>query len=205
MDYHRGDYSQALQWNSAYLSDYPDGPSQGLMRETRGELLYHADILEEATLYLEPVAAKGDEASLKAMSMLADIHRRLKNPQKEAATLEEIIACQAKVTSPIIERALYARAIQLIAANDNPRAVTLLHEMIDTYPESSYKNWARYHLAIIAHASAEHAEARSLLTSVMSDSTDSVLINTASSYLKEMDLTANVDEFNQLKNRFGGN
>ena len=205
MDYSQGDYSQALQWNSAYLLGYPDGPFEGLMRETRGELLYHANLLEEATLYLEPIAAKGDETSLKAMSMLADIHRRLKHPQKEASTLEEIIAFQSKATSPIIERALYARAKQLIAAKDNPRAETLLHEMIDTYPESSYKNWARYHLATIAHAADKHAEARSLLTSVMSDSTDSVLINMASSYLKEMDLVANVDEFNQLKNRFGGN
>ena len=77
--------------------------------------------------------------------------------------------------------------------------------MIDTYPESSYTNWARYHLATIAHASDKPARAHKLLTSVMQNCTDSVLFNTASSYLKEMDLKTSVDEFNKLKNRFGGN
>jgi TolA-binding protein len=205
MDYHLGNYHQALQWNSAYLVGYPDGPAAGLMRETRGELLYHMNILEEAAVYLEPIAAKGDEKSLKALSMLAGIHRRLENPQKERDTLEKIIAYHGLVTSPIIERALYARAKQLIATKDNPRAETLLHEMIVTYPESSYKDWARYHLATIAHASDKPAEARTLLTSVIRNSTDSVLLNTASSYLKEMDLVTSLDEFNNLKNRFGGN
>jgi len=205
MDYHQGDYSLALQWNSAYLDAYPNGPSQGLMRETRGELLYHMDILEEAILYLEPITGKRDEKALKALSMLADIHRRQGNSREETATLEQIIAFHEQATSPIIERALYTRAKQLITTKDYARAQTLLSEMIDTYPDSSYTNWARYHLAIIAHASDKPAQAKKLLTSVMQNSTDSVLLNTASSYLKEMDLTASVAEFNKLKNRFGGN
>jgi len=205
IDYSLGDYSQALHWNSAYLDGYPDGPAQGLMRETRGELLYYMNILEEAIVYLEPIAAQGSEKSLEALSMLADIHRRLKHHNKEIETLEEIIAFHGQTTSPIIEKALYARAKQLIAAGDNSRAETLLHEMIKTYPESSYKNWARYHLAIIAYASDDPAKARTLLKSIADTSTDSILINTVSSYLKEMDLITSVDEFNKLKNRFGGN
>ena len=205
MDYHMGDYSHALQWNSAYLKDYPKGPDQGMMRETRGELLYHMNILEEAILYLDPITGKGDEKSLTALSLLADIHRRLGNPEKRIEVLEKIIAFHGKTTSPIIEMALYLRAKQLAATKGNKRAEALLSDMLGTYPHSSYKNWAQYHLAKIAHFFDNPARARTLLTSVIQDSTDSVLINTASSYLKEMDLLTSVEEFNKRKNRFGGN
>ena len=44
-----------------------------------------------------------------------------------------------------------------------------------------------------------------MLAEVIQDSTDSILLNTASSFLKELDVKNDIAEFNKLKNRFGGN
>ncbi|HHO75130.1 MAG TPA: tetratricopeptide repeat protein [Deltaproteobacteria bacterium] len=205
MDYQSGDYASALMWNSLYLKDYPRGVAAGDMKQTRGRLLYFMNKPEEAVVFLEPVSEKEDENALDAMSMLADIYKKLHRKPEEIRTLERIIALNKLKTSPIIALALYTRARQLISDDDLDRAGSLLQELSDTYPQSKYKNWALYHLATIAHTQDNHTKARDILAEVVQDSTDSILINTATTYLKEMDLYNDIAEFNKLKNRFGGN
>lgn len=205
MDYNQANYTDALRWNSAYLKDYPQGTDAGLMRQTRGELLYYMNILEEAEVYLEPISNKNDQEALTALSMLTDIYRRLNNKEKETASLDKIIAFHDKMSSPVIEQALYSRAKEYMDNGENSRAQKLLTEMIEAYPQSSYKDWAVYHLARIAGFQNRQTEAKKLLSGVLQTSTDTVLINAASTYMKELDLRTSVDEFNKLKNRFGEN
>ncbi|MBN2298465.1 MAG: tetratricopeptide repeat protein [Deltaproteobacteria bacterium] len=205
MDYQQGEYPLALKWNSLYLKDYPQGMDAQTMKDTRGELLFFINDLEEAVVFLEPLADRGDEKALSSLSMLADIYRRLNQTPDEVRALERIIDLRKKMNSPVIAQALYTRARQLIALNELDRASELLHEVIETYPQSAYKNWALYHLATIAHSLEKHTEARDILADVIRDSTDSILLNTASTYLKELDVNNDVAEFNKLKNRFGGN
>jgi TolA-binding protein len=204
MDYQNGYYSGALQWNTAYLEAYPQGADAELMRETRGELLYYLNTHEEEVVYLSPLGAEDDEKALVALSMLTDIYKRLDMKQKEVEALEKIISFNREMTSPIIEQALYTRARQLGNTYESSRAQNLFQELLNTYPQSSYRHWALYHLAIIAHSLKKEGESRKLLADVIQGSTDSVLLNAATTYLKELDLIADVHEFNKLKNRFKG-
>ncbi len=205
MDYRQADYAGALLWNTRYLESYPEGAEAASMRDTRGELLYHMNALEEAIGYLEPLTSRGDDTSLVALAMLADIYKRLGRTDKEIATLEEIIAAGATTVSPIVEQALYSRAKQLIASGDLRQAEELLDEMIAAYPQSPYRYWALYHLAQIGQSLGDAGGARTLLAEVIQGTTDTVLLNAAITSQKELDLHADINDYNMLKNRFGGN
>lgn len=205
MDYQAGEYPSALKWNSLYLEHYPKGTDAKLMEETRGELLYFMNDLEEAVTFLEPFTGMDNAKALSSLSMLADIYARLNKKPDEVRVLEKIISLKEKMVSPVIAQAIYSRARQLIDMKELDRAVVLLQELVDAYPRSVYKNWALYHLATISHARNDDTGARDMLAEVIQDSTDSILLNTASSFLKELDVKNDIAEFNKLKNRFGGN
>jgi tetratricopeptide (TPR) repeat protein len=202
IDHARGDYAGALKWNTRYLESYPRGKNASVMRENRGPLLYYTSNLEEAISYLEQITDKGDEKALTALSMLADAHEKLGDPDRTIATLEKIIGFPEAVRSPVIEKALYVRAIRLKETSETARSQDLFARLLDQYPQSAYRDWALYHLAEISRARGDTGEAARLLDTVIQRSTDKVLHELAMSLQGELGLAKDLREFSNLKDRF---
>lgn len=204
IDHARGDYANALKWNTRYLESFPKGKEVAAMEENRGQLLYYTNRIREAIPYLEQAGGKGDEGALVALSMLADAHKKLGDPSREAESMEKIIGFSGTMKSPVIEKALYTRATQLKGLSETARAQELYQRMLALYPQSVYRDWALYHLAEISHARGETAEATKLLNTVIQRSTDKILHELALSYLGELGLGKDLTEFQNLKDRLKG-
>lgn len=204
IDYERGDYANALSWNTRYLESFPGGKESKLMEEHRGPLLYYMNRYAQAVPYLELASGKNDESALTALSMLVDAHGKLGNASKRTEVLERIIALAGTRNSPVIEKALYARSTQLKEAAETGQAQQLFERLLDLYPQTGFRDWTLFHLAEIYHAEGKTREAVQNLNTVIQRSTDPVLHELASSYLGELELGEDLSEFRRLKNTFGG-
>jgi tetratricopeptide (TPR) repeat protein len=203
LDYNHGLYTEALVWNTRYLESFPGGPEAALMEQARGRMLYFLGRFTEAVPYLEKTASGGNsQASLEALSMLADAHARLGDSSREAETLERIIALSESVQSPLIEKAIYVRASRFKEQDELLRARKLFEMLLKKYPDSAYRDWAAFHLAEILHGQGEHGAASKHLEAVIGRSTDMVLHELALGYLGQIELGTELGEFRKLKDRF---
>ncbi|MGC9324321.1 MAG: tetratricopeptide repeat protein [Desulfomonilia bacterium] len=203
IDYDSGDLSQALAWNTLYIERFPKGGDARSMREHRGEILYLLGRDQEAIEYLEEFAHGEGDRALSAKHMLADIYRNLSRPREEAAVLDSILSLSNTHHSPIIEKSLFLRANQLRRTGEDERAITLYHELLASYPESTYRHWALYHLAQINIHKEHHLEAKDILDTILSQSDDTILLSAATSLANELDLKDDIHVYTTLKNRFG--
>lgn len=204
IDARRTQFEEALIWNTLYLSTYPNGRDVQIMRDRRGEVLYMMGNLKEAIPYLEASASSNSPLALNSLDYLSDAYRRLGLIQQEQQALDRIISLHPNRVSPIIERALYRRANQLKAAGDLTGARNLYKTLLDAYPRSVHAHWTMYHLAQIAYAMDDQAEAASLITNVMNLSKDPILIAAARATSGEMELRKELRGLDAFKGRMGG-
>jgi tetratricopeptide (TPR) repeat protein len=203
-DLKMGNYQDALTWDTMYLSSYPDGEGAQLMRDKQGEVLYLLGRLNDAVPYLEASTGRGDPSTLTLLSYLSDTYRRLSMRDKEEEILEKIISFHPKITSPVIEEALYLRANQLKHESELERARFLYQELLNTYPRSLHAYWAMYHQAQIVSALGDFTEAKGLLTNVIRLSNDQILISAARVASNEMDLKRDLNGYGFLKEQSKG-
>jgi TolA-binding protein len=117
--------------------------------------------------------------------------------------LDRIISFSASVKSPIIEKSLYLRATQLKEASDFSRSKELYAKLLGAYPQSSYRDWAWYHLAEVSPGEGRDEEARKYLDAVIQRSADAPLKSLATNDLSGISLGPDVDEYDRLINQFG--
>jgi tetratricopeptide (TPR) repeat protein len=204
IDTKRGDYVEALKWNTMYLNAYPKGKDAELMKEKQGEILYLMGRLKEALPYLEASAAKGGEQSLTFLSYLADTYRGLGMEAKQIQTLDRIISYRGSFTSPAIEEALYLRAHQLKRSGELLKAKSLYQELLSAYPGSKHAYWAMYYTANIETALGNYPEAKGLLTNVTRLSKDPILLSAARVAANDMYLKKDLEDYGLLKGNLKG-
>ncbi len=204
IDYQRGDHTRALEWNTRYLREFPQGRDAWKMQAIRGELLYYSNRFAEALPCLEKAVNQGGKRTPFDLSLLADTYARLGNHAQQAATLDKLLAYGAgQANVSIIEKALYMRATQLKEASDLTRAKELYKKLLNSYPASSYRDWALYHLAEVYHAEGNDQEAARLVNIIIEKSSDKTMRALAANYLGEMSLGNEVSEYTRLINQFG--
>jgi tetratricopeptide (TPR) repeat protein len=202
VDYQRGDYAKALQWNDKYLLEHPQGKDTQRALDMKGELFYYTNRFAEAVPFLEKSGNAGGPRAAYDLFLLADSYGRLGDTAREALALDRVIASPG--TSPSAEKALYLRANLYKDSGNAASATELYRKLLDTYPQTAYREWAQFHLAE-AYAKAGNAdEATRLLNSVIQRSKDITLRNLAVNFLNEMTLGTDVDEYTRLLSRFGG-
>lgn len=205
IDYQRGDYTHALEWNTRYLQEFPQGRDAWKMQAIRGELLYYTNRFAEALPYLERAVDQGGKRAPLDLSLLADTYARLGDPAKQAATLDKLLAYGGDTSHvSIMEKALYMRATQLKEGSDPARAKELYKKLLSSYPGSPYRDWALYHLAEVYHSEGNDQEATRLINTIIQKSQDKTMRTLAANYLGEMSLGNEVSEYSRLVNQFGG-
>ena len=204
IDLSQGNLNQAIKWNSLYLKNYPDGAQAAKMRFERGNLLYRLGQLEEAAQFIEPFTKGQDEYSLQNLEKLADIYRRLDDKDRESAVLNQIISMRTTLKSPVIESALFIRAGQYKSAGNPEAAQRLYRNLLEDYPDSDRKWWTKFELSGIAVQNGDTQLAKQLLNEVIGAETGPMLANAARTSLMNIDLGESIIEYNQRKNRFGG-
>ncbi len=196
-----GRYTEALLWNTLYLTTYPKGKEIQTIRDRRGETLYMLGSLTESLPYLEASASADGPLALNSLSYLADAYRRLSMGEQEQRTLDKIISYHGKRISRIIENALYLRANYLKSTGELARAKNLYQSLLDTYPKSSHTYWVMYHLSQIAFALGDHDGAKTLLTNVIRLTKDPLLLSVARVSADDMDLQKELNRYDADKYR----
>lgn len=205
IDYAFGELAQAYHWNTFYLEEYPQGSAAARIKEQRGELLYRLGRYKQACNFLKSYSTQDNQEELKRLSLLAQSYFKLANKGNEGIVLDKIISFEDQINSPFIEDALYIRANQLKDGGDLARAKTLYDILLGTYPDSTYKWWSRYHVAVISHRIGNTSEAQKILDEIVRTTDDALLLSAAQTTRSEIELEPAILEFNDLKNRFGRN
>lgn len=204
IDYRKADYAAALVWNTRYLQGYPQGKDFVKMQAIRGEILYRTDHFAEAVPFLEHSIRQGGERTLFDLLYLANTYNKLGKQADEDAALDRIVSYADFRKSPVIEKALYARANRLKQTGNLPRARELYTRLLNTYPQTSLRDWAFYHLALVYHGEGNDEEATKLLTSLIQQSKDKTLLRLANNSLGEVTLDSEIHEYTRFIDRFGG-
>lgn len=202
LDFQRGDYSRALQWNERYLLEHPDGACVPKALALKGELLYYTNRFAEAVPWLEKSASAGGERAPFDLLLLADARGRLGDTALEAAALDRVIA--SGTASPVMEKALYLRANLHKDEGSTAQARALYQRLLDAYPRSAYREWAQFHLAEVWAKEGNAPEATRMLNALVHGSRDATLRTLAAGALGGLALGTDVDDYTRLLSRFGG-
>ena len=202
IDHQRGDYTKAMEFNERYIRDYPQGKGITRALGMKGELLYCTNRFAEAVPYLESSANAGGERALLHLFLLADSCGRMGDTAREAAALDRVVA--STTTSPVVEKALYLRANLYKDAGNQASARDLYRRLLDSYPQTAYREWVWFHMGESYAREGNAQEATKLLNFVIQRSKDTTLRNLAVNSLNELALGTDVDEYTRLITRFGG-
>jgi tetratricopeptide (TPR) repeat protein len=201
LDYQRGDYTRAMQWNERQIAEHPQGTFFQRAMDMKGELLYYTNQYAQAVPYLEKSGNAGGPRAAFDLYLLADSYGRLGDKTREAFALDKALSYPASSTT---EKALYLRA-NLYKDEGNPaKAGELYRRLLQQYPKTAYREWAQYHLAEAYAKEGNAEEATKLLTIVLQKSADATLKKLATNTLNEITLGTDVDEYTRLLTRFGG-
>ncbi len=204
IDYRKADYASALVWNTRYLQGYPQGKDFVKMQAIRGEILYRTNHFAEAVPFLEHSIRQGGERTLFDLFYLANTYNKLGNQSGEDAALDRIVEYADSMRSPVIEKALYTRANGLKQTGGLAKARVLYTKLLNTYPQTSVRDWAFYHLALVYHGEGNDEEATKLLTALIQRSKDKTLLRLANNSLGELVLDNEIHEYTRFIDRFGG-
>ncbi len=204
LDFKRGRYTQALEWDTLYIESYPRGDAFADMAFLRGKLLLRLGRGSESVHWLEKACAMNSDRTLDALGLLVDVYHDLSMETQEVRTLERIISMKDSVHSTIVARAMYLRALQMIGQGHTRDAADLLNSILRMYPDTKFRWGTLYYLADMDVKQGKADLARKLLTSVVKSSNDMFWVNASEAYLDAIGAEADFKEFVALKERFKG-
>jgi len=202
LDFKTGRYTDALTWVTMYMDKYPKGKAYSDMVFFHGHILERLGREKESIPWLEKVVAMNGHRALDALGLLVDIYRNSSMKDQEIYTLERIISMEGKVHSPLIARAMYLRAMQMMNQGRLRYAAHLFGLILRKYPDTGFRWGSLYYLADIDLKDGKVGLARKRLTTVVESSDDTFWVNASQAYLDAIGAEANYRQFVALRERF---